>query len=69
MSNSSVGSSAQAAQAAKTQERLDQSKQKGRWVVSDPMSPQAVSESLEKADNWQQGKKLLQEIFTHLLSS
>lgn len=69
MSSSSVGRGALAVQAAKAQERLDQEKQKGRWVVSDPMSPQAVSASLEKADNWQQGKAILQEIFTHLLSS
>ncbi|MCF8064542.1 MAG: hypothetical protein K9K65_10065 [Desulfarculaceae bacterium] len=67
MTSSSAG--AQTAQAAKAQSRLALSKSKDRWVVSDPASPQAVCAALEEADNWQQGKKLLQEIFTRLLSS
>lgn len=65
---SSLSAAAQTTQAAKAQARLALSKDKGRWVVSDPASPQAVSAALEQADNWQQGKKLLQEIFTRLLS-
>lgn len=67
MSNSSASNTAQAVQAAKAQARLDLSKSKDRWVVSDPASPQAVCAALEEADNWQQGKNVLQEIFTHLL--
>lgn len=69
MSSSSAGLTAQALQAAKAQAGLSLSKEKDRWVVSDPASPQAVCAALEEADNWQQGKKLLQEIFTRLLSS
>lgn len=60
---------AQPAQAARDQARLSVAKDKGRWVASDPASPQAVRAALEKADNWQQGKKILQDIFARLLSS
>lgn len=69
MSSFSASLAAQDQRIAKAQARLELSKSKDRWVVSDPASPQAVSAALEKADNWQQGKTILQEIFTHLLSS
>ncbi|MCB2192969.1 MAG: hypothetical protein KQI62_15465 [Deltaproteobacteria bacterium] len=69
MSRFNAGLIAQNAKAAKSQKRLKLSKQKDRWVVSDPASPQAVCASLEEANSWQQGKKVLQEILTHLLSS
>lgn len=69
MASSSASLTAQALQTAKAQARLELSKSKDRWVVSDPYSPSAVNAALEEAANWQQGKAILQEIFTHLLSS
>ena len=67
--SSSSSLSATEAVSAKAQARLALSKEKNRWMVSDPASAQAVNAALEKADNWQQGKVVLQEIFSRLLSA
>lgn len=66
---SSFRAAARQTQAAREQARLSVAKDQGRWVASDPVSPQAVSAALEKAGNWQQGKKILQDIFARLLSN
>ncbi|RJX36468.1 MAG: hypothetical protein C4525_00670 [Desulfarculus sp.] len=43
-------------------------KQAGRLVASDPTSPQAVLAALEAAQNWDQGKEALKQIFNALLA-